>query len=114
MPYDGARRSDQLVALDATPPEPDVPGITARALEVDGVRWALVEYEAGARREQWCHDGHAGYVIAGAIEYEFEDGTPSLGANEGQAFSLATGRGHRGRNVGDGPTRLFLVDEPVP
>jgi quercetin dioxygenase-like cupin family protein len=107
------RRSDVSLALDSVEWAPDVPGIRAREAEVDGARWALVEYEPGARREEWCRDGHAGYVVSGAIEYEFHDEeTPVLSASEGQAFSLATGRGHRGRNLADGPTRLFLVDEP--
>ena len=106
------RRTDLTVALDTTPAEPDVPGIAAREAEVDGLRWALVEYEPGARREEWCRDGHAGYVVSGAVEYEFDDGGTTLTAREGQAFSLSTGRGHRGRNLDPGVTRLFLIDEP--
>ena len=90
----------------------DVPGIRARERHVDDRRWAMVEYAQGARREQWCRDGHLGFVLQGAISYEFEDGGDALIATEGDAFSLSTGRAHRGRNLADAPTRLFLIDDP--
>jgi hypothetical protein len=32
--------------------------------------------------------------------------------SEGDAFTLATGRGHRGRNTGASSARLFLIDDP--
>ena len=68
------------------------------------------------RREHGASSGAAtatsGSSLEGTINYEFEDGGDALTANEGDAFSLSTGRAHRGRNVADSPTRLFLIDEP--
>jgi uncharacterized cupin superfamily protein len=72
-----------------------------------------VEYEAGAAREEWCTDGHRGYVLAGHIEYEFDDGTAPLRIEQGQGFYLAGGTGHRGHNPGQAATRLFLIDDPA-
>jgi quercetin dioxygenase-like cupin family protein len=89
----------------------DVPGIRACETEVDGRRWALVEYADGARRHEWCLDGHIGFVLEGGVEYEFEDQGEPLKVTEGEAFSLSTGRAHRGRNLADGLTRLFLIDD---
>lgn len=95
----------------------DVPGIRAKEAEIDGSRWAIVEYEEGARRDEWCEDGHRGFVISGGIEYEFDDGSEPLRAAEGEAFFLpvaSLGEGaHRGTNLAAGPTRLFLVDIPA-
>lgn len=105
---------DRVVAFGAAEWVADGPGIRAREVEIEGRRWAIVEYAPGARRPEWCRDGHAGFVLAGAIEYEFEDGGAPLTASEGEAFALATGRGHRGRNLADGATRLFLIDDPAP
>ncbi len=93
--------------------EDDVPGIRDRAVTVDGARWAIVEYEPGARREEWCPDGHRGYVVDGAMEYEFGDGRQRLVARTGEAFVLPGGIEHRGRNLADGPTRMFLIDDPA-
>jgi len=93
----------------------DAPGIRAREAEVGGKRWATVEYGEGAHREDWCEEGHRGYVVSGEIEYEFDDGRESLRATEGGAFLLppaVLGSGaHRGRNTARKSTRLFLIDD---
>ena len=93
--------------------EDDQPDIHSRALLALGQRWAIVEYEAGAARAEWCTDGHRGYVLAGQIDYEFDDGSPPLALAGGQGFYLAAGTGHRGRNPGETATRLFLIDDPA-
>jgi len=90
-------------------------GIRAREVEVGGARWATVEYAAGGAREDWCEEGHRGFVLAGEIEYEFDDGGEPLRASEGEAFFLPPapvgGGAHRGRNRSEGATRLFLIDD---
>ena len=105
----------RTLPLEDTPWSEDAPGIQAREAEVDGARWAIVEYEAGASREEWCEDGHRGYVISGSIGYDFDDGRQPLTASEGEAFFLPKahhGHGaHRGRNLSSEPTRLFLIDD---
>jgi quercetin dioxygenase-like cupin family protein len=90
----------------------DQPDIHSRAAQALGQRWAIVEYEAGASREEWCTDGHRGYVLEGQIEYEFDDGSSPLAVEQGQGFFLAAGTGHRGRNPGVTAARLFLIDDP--
>jgi hypothetical protein len=93
----------------------DAAGIRAREAEVGGRRWATVEYGEGVHREDWCEEGHRGYVIFGEIEYEFDDGREPLRAAQGEAFLLppaALGSGaHRGRNTARKPTLLFLIDD---
>jgi len=95
----------------------DAPGIRAREAEVEGARWAVVEYGEGASRDDWCEEGHCGYVISGRIEYQFDDGREPLRASEGEAFLLPPaplrGGAHRGRNAAPGSTRLFLIDDPA-
>jgi quercetin dioxygenase-like cupin family protein len=85
-------------------------GVEDRELVVDGVRWALVEYGPGQGRAQWCHVPHSGYVVAGAIRYEFEDGREPLVIEAGSGFVLPPAPGHRGRNDGAVPAALFLID----
>ena len=89
----------------------DQADIHSRAAVALGQRWATVEYEPGAAREEWCSDGHRGYVLAGRIEYEFEDGSEPLTVEQGQGFFLTAGTGHRGRNPSAQATRLFLIDD---
>ena len=90
----------------------DQADIRSRAAGALGSRWAVVEYQPHAAREEWCVDGHRGYVLAGRIEYEFDDGSDALTVEEGQGFFLAAGTAHRGRNPGETVTRLFLIDDP--
>jgi quercetin dioxygenase-like cupin family protein len=90
----------------------DQADIRSRAAAALGSRWAIVEYGPHAERGEWCTDGHRGYVLAGRIEYEFDDDSDLLAVEEGEAFFLAGGTGHRGRNPGDSVTRLFLIDDP--
>ncbi len=92
----------------------DAPGIRAREAEVGGKRRATVEYGEGVFWEEWCDEGHRGYVVSGGVEYEFDGGREPLRASQGEAFRLpsaALGSGaHRGRNTAKGFTRLFLID----
>jgi len=101
------------IDFDALAWEAEAPGIRSRAQELEGSRWAMVEYGPSVRREEWCTDGHRGWVIAGTIEYEFDDGHAPLRAATGVAFRLPGGVGHRGRNLKNQPTQLFLIDDPA-
>jgi quercetin dioxygenase-like cupin family protein len=102
----------QTVRFLTTPLEPEAAGIASRAVVVNGVRWAVVEYEPGVLREEWCTEGHSGYVLAGEVAYEFEqrDRAP-LTVRAGEGFTLPEGSGHRGRAGAEG-ARLFLIDRP--
>lgn len=102
-----------VIALKGIPWADDVPGISARETHEAGRRWAIVEYAPGARREEWCLDGHAGFVLEGQVEYEFSDDEAPMLVTAGDAFTLATGRGHRGRNTCEAIARLFLIDDPA-
>jgi quercetin dioxygenase-like cupin family protein len=97
------------VELAAQALEPEAPGIASRALEVNGVRWALVEYEPGVLREEWCLEGHSGLVVDGDVTYEFQGGGEPLALRAGDAFTLADGEAHRGQAGPEG-ARLFLID----
>lgn len=85
-------------------------GVEDRELTVDGVRWALVEYAPGRGRAGWCSTPHCGFVVSGAIRYEFEDGSEPLIIATGNGFALPPAPGHRGRNDGTEPATLFIID----
>ena len=91
------------------PLEPEAPGIASRATDVAGVRWALVEYEPGVLREEWCEEGHSGYVLEGEVTYAFSSGRAPLALRAGDGFALPDGEAHRGQAGAEG-VRLFLID----
>ena len=86
------------------------PGVHDREADLDGTRWALVEYAPGSGREEWCDTPHVGYVVSGAITYSFEDDREPLVIGPGEAFALPATPRHRGRNQGGEATRIFLID----
>ena len=90
----------------------DAPGIRAReCFDMDGKRFAIVEYAPGAARDDWCVVGHYGYVVSGRIRYLFEDGSPPLEAGAGEASSSPpTPPTRAGMPPTEGPTTLFLID----
>jgi hypothetical protein len=113
FPTKEAPVSGSLVArLEAEAWRDDAPGIRAReCFDIDGKRFAIVEYAPGAARDDWCEHGHYGYVVSGRIRYLFEDGSPPLEAGAGEGFFLSTTPSHQGANAAaEGPTTLFLVD----
>ena len=52
-------------------------------------------------------------VLSGALTYSFEDGREPLTLQAGDGFALPEAPRHRGRNDGDEPVRLFLIDALV-
>ena len=99
-----------VAALGAVPWSEEAPGIHSRTALVNGTRWAVVRYAPYAERDEWCTDGHRGYVVHGHISYELAGGD-RVEVPEGAAFWLPPGSEHRGVN-GDAETQLFLVDVP--
>ena len=104
--HDAATRKVSFSALD---PAPEAPGIASETTEIGGNRWARVRYEPDVLREEWCDEGHEGFVLEGDITYEFEDGTESLQLVAGEAFSLPGARVHRGTAGAQGAL-LFIID----
>ena len=98
-----------VLSFGGSPVEHD-PDVRDAEEIVDGVRWAIVEYAPGAGRSQWCDSPHSGYLVSGELEYEFEDGSPAMRVAAQQAFRLPAAPAHRGRNHGDEPARLFIID----
>jgi len=98
--------------IDFSTLEPTVhdEGVGDRETDVDGTRWALVEYAPGHGRADWCDTPHSGYLISGALTYDFEDGREPFTLQPGEGFALPEAPRHRGRNDGDQPARLFIID----
>jgi quercetin dioxygenase-like cupin family protein len=85
-------------------------GVRDAEADVDGTRWALVEYSPGSGRADWCDTPHSGYIVSGELTYAFEDGRAELRLVAGEAFVLPPEPRHRGRNDGAEPVRLFIID----
>src|SRR4051794_9333898 len=78
-------------------------GVSDREVDLDGTRWAQVEYAPGSGRADWCDTPHAGVVLSGVLTYRFEDGREPLELGPGDGFALPAQPRHRGRNDGTEP-----------
>lgn len=98
--------------IDFSTIEPTVhdQGVKDRETDVDGTRWALVEYAPGHGRADWCETPHSGFLVSGSLTYDFEDGRAPITLTPGDGFALPTHPRHRGRNDGTEPARLFIID----
>ena len=67
-------RKRAVVPFDAEQWAHEADGVRALVRDVDGKRWAVVDYAPGSGRPEWCSVGHLGFVLSGEIEYEFESG----------------------------------------
>ncbi len=99
-----------VIPFDERVWEQEADGVRALVCQVDGARWAIVEYAPGAGRPEFCEVGHEGFVISGEIEYEFSSGG-TIVASSGQGFVLPADDPHRGFNRGTEPARLLVIDE---
>ena len=97
------------VPFDSLRAAPEAPGIASETTEIGGHRWARVRYEPGVLREAWCDAGHEGFVLEGAVTYEFQDGSAPLALQAGEAFALPGAQVHRGQAGTDGAL-LFIID----
>jgi hypothetical protein len=105
-----AMTEPRRIPLEAVAPVSHDADVMDREADVDGTRWALVEYAPGAGRAEWCDTPHVGVLLTGRLTYAFEDGRAPLQIGSGDGFVLPEAPRHRGRNDGAEPARLFLID----
>lgn len=110
MPSDLESSTGEPALITFGAPVQHDPNISDRECVFDDVRWALVEYAPGSGREGWCTQPHMGYVISGELEYSFEDGREAMRVGAGDGFALPSRPGHAGRNHGNEPARIFIID----
>lgn len=88
--------------------ESPIPGMRQKVLRGEGLRVRLVEY-TGAMEPHWCERGHAGCILEGMLETEFDDGIEILTAGDGVLIPDGARHRHRAR-VLTGPVRALFVE----
>jgi quercetin dioxygenase-like cupin family protein len=78
-----------------------------RKKSLPGVPAILIAFQPGFRDPNVCVRGHSGYVLAGALQMDYEDGSEEYAA--GEAFHIDPGTAHRAANRGPVPVVVFLV-----
>jgi quercetin dioxygenase-like cupin family protein len=105
----GAVANPVRLALNALPWETPLPRLRTKAIERDGVRFRIMEFETGFEEPDWCHRPHRGFLLSGRLEIAFPGRTEVI--ETGEALDIPAGDAHRhkARPLTD-TARLFLID----
>ena len=67
----------------------------------------LLRFEPGFEDPNWCVNGHAGFVLEGALRLALDEGFLDVG--EGEGFVIDPGTRHRAANAGPRAVVLFIA-----
>ena len=87
------------------------PGVRSKLVHQGPVKLRLLEMTDSASHPEWCEVGHAGIVVEGVLEIEFDASVVRY--DVGEAIVIPQGRAHRHRPKAlTARVRLALVDYP--
>jgi quercetin dioxygenase-like cupin family protein len=84
-------------------------GRRVKAATLGDKRVRLFEMTPGYAEQDWCSEGHMGYVLQGEFVAEFEDGSEIW--SRGTAFLIPAGTAHRNANRSQVSALVFLIDD---
>ena len=86
------------------------PGVRHKIHLEGGRTLRLVEYAADMP-PHWCERGHAGVILEGCFEIEFDDGTRVFEAGDGVFIPDGAEHRHRARVLGDTVVVAVFVED---
>ena len=100
--------SHYKVLFDALPWQKVAEGLRSKTVQFGGKRLRLLEYAQQFVEPDWCEKGHAGLVLKGELEVDFQGRKVCF--PEGSGLFIPAGEKHKGRTVTPG-VLLFLVED---
>lgn len=103
---------DYRVAFSDVDWEPALGG-TARLKRArrGGKAFRLVEMTPASAHPDWCETGHAGMIVEGELEIEFDNRRIVLRAGDGLFIPAGAGDRHRPRALTDRALMFLIEDE---
>ena len=92
--------------------ESPAPGLRYKAYIKDNQRIRLVEFSEGFLEENWCTNGHLGYVLEGSISIDFNGGVRAFSAGDGIFIPKGEQNKHKGKII-KGEKALLILFEKV-
>lgn len=86
------------------------PGMRHKVYCEGGRLLRLVEFSTSDGFEQWCEQGHIGYVLEGGLTIEFEGHVQDFAAGDGLFIPAGKACAHRSVSIVPG-TRLLMVED---
>lgn len=91
--------------------ESRVPGQRFKKHAQDGQQIRLVEFTPEFEETNWCSKGHAGFILDGVLELEFENETLIYRANDGFIIPEGAADHHKARALTP-VVRIVLIEKP--
>ena len=101
---------DYRIDLAAIPWQSPLPGVRFRPYEQDGRRLRVVEYTSDFVEPDWCRKGHAGYVIEGRFEIDFNGRLVRFDAGDGIFIPAGEEHKHKARILSE-VVRVILFED---
>jgi quercetin dioxygenase-like cupin family protein len=100
------------VVFDALEWQEGLPGARFKAYGDGRKRMRLLELSAGFVEPDWCDKGHAGIVLAGELEIDFDGRVVRYGEGDGILIPAGASARHKARPLTPS-VRLFLVEDAM-
>ena len=98
------------VDFDAMEWQQGRPGVRYKDYREGSRQIRLVEFETSEGFEEWCVQGHIGYVLAGGLEIDFNGRALSFSTGDGLFIPSGAASAHRAVSITPG-TRLLMVED---
>src|SRR4051794_14056875 len=86
------------------------PGVRFKVYAEGSRQIRLVEFATGEGFDTWCEQGHIGYVLAGAVQIDFDGEVVSFAAGDGLFIPPGIAARHRAVSITPG-THLLMVED---
>jgi hypothetical protein len=110
MSIEEAAMDSCKIVFDALEWQEGLPGARFKAYVEGRKRMRLLELSAGFADPEWCVTGHAGFVIAGELEIDFDGQVVRYGEGDGILIPAGASARHKAHPVTP-IVRLFLVED---
>jgi len=97
------------IKFSELPWEAPGPGVRYKAFTRDGKKLRLVEFTNEFIEEDWCENGHIGYVLEGTLEVSFPERKVRFSAGNGVFILGGDLEKHKATVIGE-RVRLILVE----
>ena len=90
--------------------QPGRPGVRFKDYREGSRQIRLVAFDTSEGFQDWCVQGHIGYVLAGSLEIEINGQAVSFSAGDGLFIPAGPTSAHRAVSITPG-TRLLMVED---
>jgi quercetin dioxygenase-like cupin family protein len=98
------------VKFESIPWQEGRPGVRHKSYVEGGRQLRLVEFQTADGFNEWCQQGHIGYVLTGGLEIDVQGTVFPFATGDGLFIPAGAATQHRAVSITPG-TRLLMVED---